>query len=56
MQDTFEKLKKLNQILDQLENPVIRENKKLKKLLDGRIELCPSDTMKASTSILLHQK
>lgn len=52
MKDKLEQLKQLNNILDKLENPVVVENKKLKKILDRRISLCQDETKNNSMNIL----
>lgn len=40
MKDILEQLKKINQILDKMENPVMKENRKLKQILNWRTQLC----------------
>lgn len=52
MRDTFEQLKKLNQILDKMENPVMKENRKLKQILNWRTQLCQTEKNHTSTNVL----
>lgn len=55
MKDTLEQLKKLNQILDKMENPVIKQNRQLKQILNWRTQLCQTAEKNTITANVLQK-